>query len=154
MDDDDFDTPWKDVLMQHFPEFMAFYFPLAHAAIDWSRPHTFLDQEFSALAGDAELGKCLLDKLVSVYLRNWDRQRIINLYRVIDWIMRLPQALGARPMCPNFWPGLKTSSAPLRWTRFFATTKPPRPQWRNAAHLPPCSSDRFQSASSIMALSE
>jgi hypothetical protein len=48
--DDDFDTPWKEVLMHHFPEFMAFYFPAAHAAIDWSRPHAFLDQEFAALS--------------------------------------------------------------------------------------------------------
>ncbi|GJI95819.1 hypothetical protein RugamoR57_25370 [Duganella caerulea] len=55
MDADDFDMPWKEVVMHHFPEFMAFYFPFAHAAIDWSRPHTFLDQEFGALTRDAEL---------------------------------------------------------------------------------------------------
>ncbi|MBP1208076.1 hypothetical protein JOD97_006163 [Duganella sp. 1411] len=65
--DDDFDTPWKEVVMHHFPEFMAFYFPVAHAAIDWSRPHDFLDQEFAALTRDAELGKRLLDKLVRVH---------------------------------------------------------------------------------------
>ena len=67
MDSDDYDTPWKEVVTHHFPEFMAFYFPLAHAAIDWSRPHAFLDQEFAALSRDAELGKRLLDKLVSVH---------------------------------------------------------------------------------------
>jgi len=26
---DDYDTPWKDVITDHFPEFMAFYFPEA-----------------------------------------------------------------------------------------------------------------------------
>ncbi|USX22185.1 hypothetical protein NHH82_08550 [Oxalobacteraceae bacterium OTU3REALA1] len=62
--DDDFDTPWKEVVTQHFPEFMAFYFPQAHAAIDWSRPHDFLDQEFAALTRNAELGRRVLDKLV------------------------------------------------------------------------------------------
>lgn len=55
MDSDDFDTPWKEVVTHHFPDFMAFYFPMAHAAIDWSRPHTFLDQEFAALSRDAWL---------------------------------------------------------------------------------------------------
>lgn len=67
MDNDDYDTPWKEVVTHHFPEFMAFYFPRAHAAIDWSRPHAFLDQEFAALSRDAELGRRLLDKLVSVH---------------------------------------------------------------------------------------
>lgn len=71
--DDTFDTPWKEVVMDHFLEFMAFYFPNAHAAIDWSQPHVFLDQELAALSCDAELGK-----------------------RVIDWIMRLPAGLEKR----------------------------------------------------------
>ena len=31
-----------------------------------------------------------------LYQRKWDRQRIINLYRVIDWIMSLPKELDAR----------------------------------------------------------
>lgn len=34
---DEYDTPWKEVITDHFPEFMAFYFPEAHAQIDWSR---------------------------------------------------------------------------------------------------------------------
>jgi hypothetical protein len=70
MEHDDYDSPWKEVVMHHFPEFMAFYFPRAHAAIDWSRPHVFLDQELAALSRDAALGKRLLDKLVSVHVRD------------------------------------------------------------------------------------
>jgi len=85
MDADDFDTPWKEVVMHHFPEFMAFYFPLAHAAIDWSRPHTFLDQEFGALTRDAELGKRLLDKLVSVYLHDGSEQWVLVHLEVQGW---------------------------------------------------------------------
>lgn len=77
MDNDDYDTPWKEVVMHHFPEFMAFYFPVAHAAIDWSRPHTFLDQEFAALTRDAELGKRLLDKLVSVHAHDGGEQWLL-----------------------------------------------------------------------------
>jgi hypothetical protein len=40
------------------------------------------------------IAKWRLTKLL--YQRNWDRQRIINLYRVIDWIMRLPVELDRR----------------------------------------------------------
>ena len=75
--DDDYDTPWKEVVTHHFPEFMAFYFPQAHAAIDWSRPHDFLDQEFAALARDAELGKRVLDKLVRVHLHTGGEQWVL-----------------------------------------------------------------------------
>jgi len=38
--------------------------------------------------------KWRLTKLL--YQRNWDRQRIIDLFRVIDWMMHLPPALDAR----------------------------------------------------------
>jgi len=63
---DDYDTPWKDALTRYFPEFMAFYFPLAHAEIDWQQPHVFLDQELAQVIQDAELGKRLVDRLVQV----------------------------------------------------------------------------------------
>ncbi len=71
--------------MHHFPEFMAFYFPFAHAAIDWSQPHTFLDQEFGALTRDAELGKRLLDKLVSVHLHDGSEQWVLVHLEVQGW---------------------------------------------------------------------
>jgi hypothetical protein len=45
---------------------MEFYFPDAHAEIDWAKGHIFLDQELRAVVQDAELGKHFVDKLVSV----------------------------------------------------------------------------------------
>jgi len=63
---DDYDTPWKEAVSRYFPEFMAFYFPQAHAAIDWGRPYLFLDKELAQVAQDAELGKRLADQLVQV----------------------------------------------------------------------------------------
>jgi hypothetical protein len=63
---DAFDTPWKEALTRYLPEFLAFYFPAASAAIDWSRPHRFLDQELAQVVRDAELGKRLVDRLVEV----------------------------------------------------------------------------------------
>ncbi len=47
---------------------MAFYFPEAHAVIDWSREPEFLDQELAQALRDAKLGKRLVDKLVKVTL--------------------------------------------------------------------------------------
>ena len=38
---DQYDTPWKEAVERYFPEFMAFYFPDAHAQIDWSQRYTF-----------------------------------------------------------------------------------------------------------------
>ncbi len=63
---DDYDTPWKEAIEHHFPEFMAFYFPQAHRQIDWQKGHTFLDQELQAVVQDGELGKRFVDKLVQV----------------------------------------------------------------------------------------
>ena len=63
---DDFDTPWKTALTRYLPEFMAFYFPEAYAAIDWQKPHRFLDQELAQVVRDAGLGKRLVDRLVEV----------------------------------------------------------------------------------------
>jgi hypothetical protein len=64
---DNYDTPWKQAIEHHFPEFMAFYFPDAHRQIDWQQGYTFLDQELQAVVQDAELGKRFVDKLVQVH---------------------------------------------------------------------------------------
>ncbi|WP_343729065.1 DUF4351 domain-containing protein [Duganella sp.] len=83
--DDDYDTPWKEVVTNYFPEFMAFYFPDAHAAIDWSRPYAFLDQELASLSRDAEVGKRLLDKLVRVHLCDGGQQWVLVHLEVQGW---------------------------------------------------------------------
>ncbi|MDP2105895.1 MAG: hypothetical protein Q8J76_07860, partial [Desulfobulbaceae bacterium] len=66
LNNNDYDTPWKDAVTRYFPEFMAFYFPEAHSQIDWEQPYTFLDQELAQVVQDAELGKRLIDRLVQV----------------------------------------------------------------------------------------
>lgn len=67
---DQYDSPWKEVIERYFPEFMAFYFPDAYAEIDWSKEHVFLDQELRAVVQDAELGKRFVDRLVRVNVLN------------------------------------------------------------------------------------
>ncbi len=41
----DYDSPWKDILDLQFEEFMAFFFPAAHAQINWLKGFEFLDKE-------------------------------------------------------------------------------------------------------------
>ena len=65
-----FDSPWKEVVEIYLPEFIAFFFPKAHNAIDWSKGFEFLDQELQQVARDAELGKRFVDKLVKVFLKD------------------------------------------------------------------------------------
>src|SRR5471032_1968843 len=74
---DDYDTPRKLAVTRYFPDFIACYFTRAHAAIDWSRPHVFLDEELAQLTQDAALGKRLLDKLVQVHTLDGGAQWVL-----------------------------------------------------------------------------
>lgn len=73
---DDYDSPWKEAIERHFPDFMHFYFPDAHACIDWQQPPVFLDQELRAVVQDARVGKRFVDKLV----------RVASVGGAIEWI--------------------------------------------------------------------
>jgi hypothetical protein len=66
----DYDSPWKEALERYFEAFMAFFFPLAHADIDWNRGYEFLDKELQQVVREAELGRRLADKLVKVWRRD------------------------------------------------------------------------------------
>jgi hypothetical protein len=63
---DDYDSPWKEALTRYFPQFLDFYFPLAHQGIDWTQPYTFLDQELAQIVRDGEIGKRRIDRLAQV----------------------------------------------------------------------------------------
>jgi hypothetical protein len=71
---DDFDNPWKEMLEHAFPELMSFYFPDAHARIDWTCEHVFLNTELRQIVRDAELGKRVADALVRVTLLDGTEQ--------------------------------------------------------------------------------
>ena len=66
----DFDNPWKDVLEHFFGQFLEFFFPDAHAAIDWSRRYESLDKELQQIVSESELGLRLADKLFKVWLKD------------------------------------------------------------------------------------
>jgi len=65
---ENYDSPWKEAIEHYFPEFMAFYFPDAYTAIDWSTKYTFLDNELRAIFPEAEVSNRVVDKLVQVEL--------------------------------------------------------------------------------------
>ena len=64
---DDYDSPWKEAIEMFLPDCLAFFFPRAYDAIDWSRGHKFLDQELHQVQREAERGRQIVDKLVQVF---------------------------------------------------------------------------------------
>ena len=64
-----YDNSWKEILEFFFEPFMAFFFPEAHAEIDWSKGFQFLDQEFRQALEEAKLKKRFVDKLVRIWLK-------------------------------------------------------------------------------------
>jgi hypothetical protein len=64
----DYDSPWKEAIGRYFQLFLAFFFPVAAAAIDWSRGYEVLDKELQQVVREAEHGRQLADVLVKVWL--------------------------------------------------------------------------------------
>jgi hypothetical protein len=64
---DSLDSPWKGALEHFFPEFLAFFFPDAHAGIDWRQGYQFLDKELQQIVREAELGRRVADVLAQVW---------------------------------------------------------------------------------------
>jgi hypothetical protein len=73
----DYDGAWKEALERYFAEFMDFFFPQAHTAIDWSKGYEFLDKELQQVARDAQLGQRRADKLVKVWQKNGDETWVL-----------------------------------------------------------------------------
>jgi hypothetical protein len=73
----DYDSPWKNILDLQFEDFMAFFFPEAHARIDWRAGYEFLDKELQKITADAVLGRRMVDKLAKVQLRDGSEQWVL-----------------------------------------------------------------------------
>ncbi len=104
---DEYDSPWKEILEQYFEQFMALFFPQAHAEIDWARGYEFKDKEFQQITKEADTRRRYVDKLVKVWMidgseawglihtdiQNWpemdfaERMYIYN-YRIFDRFRR------------------------------------------------------------------
>src|SRR5207244_10810346 len=73
----DYDSPWKEALDRYFEAFLAFFFPVAHADIDWARPYEMLDKELQQVVREAEQGRRVVDKLVKVWLRSGEERWLL-----------------------------------------------------------------------------
>jgi hypothetical protein len=73
----DYDSPWKEALDRYFEPFLAFFFPEAHADIDWSRGCEMLDKELQKIVRTAEQGRRVVDKLVKVWLKNGEERWLL-----------------------------------------------------------------------------
>ncbi len=62
----EFDTAWKQALEWFFEPFLGFFFPIAHADIDWSTEPEFFDKELQQIVPEAETGSGTVDKLAKV----------------------------------------------------------------------------------------
>jgi len=72
-----FDGVWKEALEVYFEEFMLFFFPDAHAGIDWNRQPEFMDKELQQVTPESEIGGQRVDKLVKVWLKNGDEAWVL-----------------------------------------------------------------------------
>ncbi|QTA81808.1 Uncharacterized protein dnl_41580 [Desulfonema limicola] len=71
---DDFDSPWKEIIEQYFKEFIEFFFPEAYIDIDWERGYEFLDKELQQITKDAEETRRYVDKLARVWLKSGEEE--------------------------------------------------------------------------------
>lgn len=66
----DYDSPWKDILEAYFRQFLAFFFPLIEKDLNWKKGYEFLDKEFQSIVKEAEIGRRYLDKLIRVWRKD------------------------------------------------------------------------------------
>jgi hypothetical protein len=89
------DSLWRKILDKMLPEFLAFYFPEIHQAIDFGKGFEFLDKELQKiLPQEDDTGKRVVDKLVKVFLRDGSEKWLlihieIQGYREIDFSKRV-----------------------------------------------------------------
>jgi len=66
-DQDQYDSPWKEIIEQYFPEFMSFFFAQANEDIDFDKGYEFLDKELQKVVREATSTEGRVDKLVRVW---------------------------------------------------------------------------------------
>src|SRR5690349_5081014 len=81
----DTDSPWKEALDRYFERCLAFFFPEAHADIDWTRGYEMLDKELQPIVRQAQLGRRYVDKLVKVWLRSGEERWLLIHVEVQAW---------------------------------------------------------------------
>src|ERR1017187_10878446 len=73
----DFDNPWKIAVSEHFPDFLAYFFPRMGAGIDWSAGYRLLDKELLSVIGSE--GKRHADMLIEVRRKSDGKKILIHI---------------------------------------------------------------------------
>jgi hypothetical protein len=81
----DYDGAWKEALDRFFEACVAFFFPLVHADIDWSRAYETLDKELQKVVRQAKQGRRYVDKLVKVWLKSGEEAWLLIHVEVQTW---------------------------------------------------------------------
>jgi hypothetical protein len=81
----DYDSPWKEALDRFFEACLAFFFPQAHADIDWSRRYETLVKELQQIVRQAKHGRRYVDKLVKVWLKSGEERWLLVHVEVQAW---------------------------------------------------------------------
>jgi hypothetical protein len=81
----DYDSPWKEALDRYFERCMAFFFPQAHAEIDWGRGFEMLDKELQPIVRQSKQGRRYVDKLVKVWLKSGEEKWLLIHVEVQTW---------------------------------------------------------------------
>jgi len=96
---DDYDNPWKAMLEHAFPELLDFDDRLGALETDpnplalVTAAHLYTVRTRHDPAARFQFKRRLVGLL---YGQGWDRQRILDLFAILDWMMRLPDALERR----------------------------------------------------------
>ncbi|MGB0383598.1 MAG: hypothetical protein ACPGWR_02130 [Ardenticatenaceae bacterium] len=97
--DDQYDSPWKEIIEQYFEEFMTFFFPKAASEIDWSRGYEFLDKELQKVVREATSTEGRVDKLVKVWRKTGQQAWV---YIHIDIQSQYETGFGKRMFMYNY----------------------------------------------------
>jgi hypothetical protein len=58
-----YDQSWKEALSEYFEDFLAFFFPSVHSAIDWTKTPISREQELQKIIAGSEAADGVADKL-------------------------------------------------------------------------------------------
>ena len=71
-----YDSAWKTVIRFLLKQFLEFFFPVIHDAIDFDKEVTFLDKELKEINPNSNMGDREADALVKVHLKDGTTQYI------------------------------------------------------------------------------
>lgn len=74
----DYDSPWKEAMDRHFAAFVAFFFPVLFARIDWLQDCEPLDTELRKLVPAGTETRRYIDRLVRAFRKESGDARLVH----------------------------------------------------------------------------